>query len=206
MFLKKYLKIQSTVFLTKQFWVTLYRWDLFWFRNARDRREVGMPQKWSKSVVNVAVIFPACNSKFWNIFPYSSFHLYKYNPRTIQRFVSDTTFGLKDFRSPRLLISRLLFPEPAKKNVEEKNWGTKVLRATKVLLGTKVWGTKVLLGTKVLFNCVDIKCPGTKVSRSKVWGTKVIQPTLEILKRQLHLSRVYKIQQSKKKLFVFPLK
>ena len=82
---------------------------------------------------------------------------------------------------------------------------------TKSPLGNESPGTKVLLETKVLetkslFNLDDIKCPGTKVSRSKVWGTKVIQPTLEILKRQLHLSRVYKIQQSKKKLFVFPLK
>ena len=64
-----------------------------------------------------------------------------------------------------------------------KVWGTKVLPRTKVWgtkvhLGTKFLGTK-LLGTQVLFNWVDIKKPGTKVSRTIVWGAKVLQ-SLEV--------------------------
>ena len=66
-------------------------------------------------------------------------------------------------------------------------WGTKVLWETKVLLLRKVQGTKVLPRTKVLFTWVDIKRPGTKVSRSKVWGAKVLQPSEETKKITLDL-------------------
>jgi hypothetical protein len=135
--------------------VTLYRWDLFWFRNVRDRREVGMSQKWSKSA-KVAFIILSFNSKFRDILPYSSFNCYKDNyssTKTIQRLIGDTIFGLKDFRSPDFwfwdFCSWTFDIHPAKEILRIKNWGTKVLRATKVLLGMKVRGTKVLLVAKV---------------------------------------------------------
>ena len=64
-----------------------------------------------------------------------------------------------------------------------KKMGNQSPMGTKSPLGNESPGTKVLLETKVLetkslFNLDDIKCPGTKVSRSKVWG-KSFSPHLK---------------------------
>ena len=76
---------------------------------------------------------------------------------------------------------------------EQKSGEQKVLRGTKVHLGTKVSGTKVS-GTKVLFHWAEIKSPGTKVSRSKVRGMKVLQPlnhNFHILCKFMNLLAIY---------------
>ena len=147
--------------------MTLYRWDLFWFRNARDRRDVGIPQKWSKSVFKVAFIPLSFKSKFWDIFPYSSFHLYKDNyhsPRTIQGFVSDTTFGLKDFRSPNFLLLSKKNGEPKSYGHQKSSWERKS-GEQKSSWKQKSWKQKVFL-TWMISNVQEQKSRDQKYGES----------------------------------------